>query len=78
MVESHGLLMAAIGAAVGFHNVWRFPALVYNYGGGAFFLPYILAALVVVGIPLLIQEVRMGQYFRAGDVGVSSSINKHL
>jgi SNF family Na+-dependent transporter len=70
-------LLAAIGAAVGFGNVWRFPALAYSYGGGAFFLPYILA-LVFVGVPILVQEVAMGQHFRTGDVGVSSSINKHL
>ena len=70
-------LLASIGAAVGFGNVWRFPALAYSYGGGAFFLPYILA-LVFIGIPLLVQEIAMGQHVRAGDVGVSNSINKRL
>ena len=70
-------LLASIGAAVGFGNVWRFPALAYSYGGGAFFLPYVLA-LIFVGIPILVQEVAMGQHFRAGDVGVSNSISRHL
>eukprot|EP00566_Odontella_aurita_P007647 CAMPEP_0113593098 /NCGR_PEP_ID=MMETSP0015_2-20120614/38230_1 /TAXON_ID=2838 /ORGANISM="Odontella" /LENGTH=690 /DNA_ID=CAMNT_0000499741 /DNA_START=152 /DNA_END=2224 /DNA_ORIENTATION=+ /assembly_acc=CAM_ASM_000160 len=61
-------LFAAIGAAVGFGNIWRFPALAYEYGGGAFFVPYALA-LTFVGIPMLVLEIAMGQHRRTGDVG---------
>eukprot|EP00571_Detonula_confervacea_P010676 CAMPEP_0172306670 /NCGR_PEP_ID=MMETSP1058-20130122/7696_1 /TAXON_ID=83371 /ORGANISM="Detonula confervacea, Strain CCMP 353" /LENGTH=665 /DNA_ID=CAMNT_0013018635 /DNA_START=380 /DNA_END=2377 /DNA_ORIENTATION=+ len=60
---------AAIGAAVGFGNVWRFPALCVDYGGGAFFVPYLLA-LFFVGIPILILEIGFGQFFQTGDVNV--------
>jgi solute carrier family 6 GABA transporter-like protein 1 len=70
-------LLSAIGAAVGFGNVWRFPALAYEYGGGAFFLPYLLA-LFFIGIPFLVQEVAMGQHLRTSDVGVTNNISKHL
>ena len=56
---------AAVGSAVGFGNVWRFPSLVYEYGGGAFFIPYCLA-LVFVGIPLLVLEIALGQYYETG------------
>lgn len=56
---------AAIGSAVGFGNVWRFPSLVYEYGGGAFFIPYVLA-LILVGIPLLVLEIALGQYYETG------------
>jgi SNF family Na+-dependent transporter len=68
-------IAAAVGAAVGFGNVWRFPALVYQYGGGAFFLPYILA-LVCIGVPMLVQEIAMGQYLQSNDVAVSAYFHK--
>jgi solute carrier family 6 GABA transporter-like protein 1 len=58
-------------------NVWRFPALAYKYGGGAFFIPYILA-LFLVGIPLLVLEFAMGQYYQMGHVGAFGSIHKRL
>mmetsp|Transcript_6076 Transcript_6076/g.7719 ORF Transcript_6076/g.7719 Transcript_6076/m.7719 type:complete len:626 (+) Transcript_6076:127-2004(+) len=70
-------LLAAIGAAVGFGNIWRFPALAYKYGGGAFFIPYILS-LLLVGFPLLLLEIALGQHWQTGDVGVFGSINKRL
>lgn len=66
---------AAIGAAVGFGNVWRFPALAASYGGGAFFIPYLMA-LFLIGIPLLILEVSLGQYYQTGDVGVFGSFHR--
>jgi NSS family neurotransmitter:Na+ symporter len=56
---------AAVGSAVGFGNVWRFPTLVYEYGGGAFFIPYVMA-LVFVGIPILVLEIALGQYYETG------------
>jgi len=70
-------ILAAVGAAIGFGNVWRFPALAHEYGGGAFFIPYLLA-LVFLGIPLLLLELALGQHLQMGDVGVFGSINKRL
>jgi len=54
---------------VGFGNVWRFPALSVSYGGGAFFIPYLMA-LFFIGIPILILEIGFGQFFQTGDVNV--------
>lgn len=70
-------IMASVGAAIGFGNVWRFPSLAYEYGGGAFFIPYLLA-LFFIGIPILVMEVALGQFYQAGDLGVFMSMNKRL
>ena len=66
---------SAVGSAVGFGNVWRFPSLVFEYGGGAFFIPY-LFALFLVGIPLLVLEISLGQHFQLGDVGCFGKIHE--
>jgi len=69
--------MATIGAAVGFGNVWRFPGLAVKYGGGAFFIPYLMA-LFFLGIPLAILEIGFGQYFQTGDIGVFGTFHPRL
>ncbi|MGQ4728706.1 sodium-dependent transporter [Streptomyces sp. Ju416(a)] len=58
-----GFLFAAIGSAVGLGNIWRFPAIAYENGGGAFLLPYLIA-LLTAGIPLLIMEYAVGRKYR--------------
>lgn len=67
--------LTAVGAAVGFGNVWRFPALAKDYGGGAFFVPYVLA-LMLLGVPLLTLEVAIGQYYQTGNAGSFASFHK--
>jgi NSS family neurotransmitter:Na+ symporter len=61
-------LLAAIGAAVGLGNIWRFPYLAGEYGGSAFVMVYI-ACIAVVGIPILIAELMMGRRGRMSPVG---------
>ncbi|WP_252313628.1 sodium-dependent transporter [Sinobaca sp. H24] len=58
-----GFIMAAIGSAIGLGNIWRFPAVAYDGGGGAFFIPYLIA-LLTAGIPLLIMEFTIGHKYR--------------
>ncbi|WP_419994287.1 sodium-dependent transporter [Streptomyces boninensis] len=63
-----GFLFAAIGSAVGLGNIWRFPAVAYDNGGGAFLLPYLLA-LLTAGLPLLIMEYTVGRRYRSSPPG---------
>ncbi|MHC4618828.1 MAG: sodium-dependent transporter [Planctomycetota bacterium] len=56
-----GFILAAIGSAVGLGNLWRFPYELYDHGGGAFLIPYI-AAVFVVGVPMLILEFSLGHF----------------
>ena len=61
--------MACIGNCVGLGNLWRFPYLVYESGGGVFLIPYFIM-LFLVGIPLLYMELSLGQSSADVPVGV--------
>ena len=58
-----GFILAAVGSAIGLGNIWRFPYVAYENGGGAFFIPY-LFALLTAGIPILIMEFTIGHKYR--------------
>uniref|UniRef100_A0A8B9HQR1 Transporter n=1 Tax=Astyanax mexicanus TaxID=7994 RepID=A0A8B9HQR1_ASTMX len=66
-------LLSVIGYAVDLGNVWRFPYICYQNGGGAFLLPYLLMA-VFGGVPLFYMELALGQFHRSGCI----SIWKHI
>ena len=68
-------LMASIGFAVGLGNIWRFPYVAGESGGGAFVLLYLLFAFSI-GIPIVIAELLIGKKGRAGSVGSMRSLVK--
>ena len=65
-----GFILVATGAAAGLGNIWKFPYIVGEYGGGAFMLVY-LAAILVVGLPILGAEFLLG---RLGNHNVIDSL----
>lgn len=67
-------ILAALGSAVGLGNLWRFPYLAGRYGGGAFLVPYLIA-LGVIGIPLLILELAIGQRMQQGTIDAYRSLH---
>lgn len=60
--------MAAAGSAVGLGNIWRFPYITGQNGGGAFVLVYILCVLLI-GVPLLFTEMGLGRFTKKGTIG---------
>ncbi|UWF76811.1 sodium-dependent transporter [Microbacterium neungamense] len=58
-----GFILSAVGSAVGLGNIWRFPGVAYENGGGAFLIPYIVA-LLTAGIPILFLDYAIGHRFR--------------
>jgi NSS family neurotransmitter:Na+ symporter len=68
-----GFLMAMLGAMIGAGNIWRFPYVTGEEGGGAFILAY-LVLLLVLAIPGLIAEVALGRFTGRGVIGAFRKI----
>ncbi len=72
-----GFVLAAIGSAVGLGNLWGFPYKVYDHGGGAFLVPYVLA-MAVIGIPLLILEFSLGHMTQRAAPDAFGRVNRKM
>ena len=66
-------IMAMIGLTIGIGNIWRFSYVLYSNGGGSFFIPYIIAILIM-GIPFLILEYGLGFSFKKSFSNLMHSI----
>lgn len=53
-------ILAATGSAVGLGNIWKFPYIVGEYGGGAFVIVYLLC-IAIIGLPIMMAEVMLGK-----------------
>uniref|UniRef100_A0A8C1Q211 Transporter n=1 Tax=Cyprinus carpio TaxID=7962 RepID=A0A8C1Q211_CYPCA len=70
-------VLAQVGFSVGLGNVWRFPYLCHQNGGGAFMLLYVML-LLIIGVPLFFMELAAGQSIRQGSIGVWKHISPRL
>jgi len=75
-------ILAASGSAVGLGNIWRFPYIAGENGGGAFVLVY-LGCIALIGIPIMMAEVLLGRAGRQSpintmrDVALRSGASRH-
>lgn len=70
-----GFLMAAVGSAVGLGNLWKFPYLAGENGGGAFVLVYI-GLVVLLGFTLMLAEMTIGRHANSDAYGSYNKIKK--
>ncbi|MEE2933952.1 MAG: sodium-dependent transporter [Pseudomonadota bacterium] len=63
-----GFVFAAMGSAVGLGNIWRFPYVVGENGGGAFILVYV-ACIIICGLPIMLGELVIGRTAQSDAVG---------
>ncbi len=70
-----GFILLSAGCAIGIGNVWKFPYMVGQYGGGAFVLCY-LFFLIVLGIPVMTIEFALGRASRKSPVKLYNELEK--
>jgi NSS family neurotransmitter:Na+ symporter len=73
-VSVHGMwssravfIMATVGSAVGLGNIWKFPYITGEYGGGAFVVVYLLC-IALIGVPIMMAEILLGRRGRASPI----------
>lgn len=70
------VFFATLGSAVGLGNIWKFPYLTGNHGGGAFLLIYLLCVLLIA-LPVMNSEFFIGRRTRRNAVGAFESLKPH-
>ena len=70
-----GFVLAAAGSAVGLGNIWRFPYLAAQYGGGIFLLVYVILA-ITFGFAIMIAEIAIGRRTGLSAVGAYGKLNR--
>jgi NSS family neurotransmitter:Na+ symporter len=68
-------ILAATGSAVGLGNIWKFPYMAGDNGGGAFVLIY-LACIFIIGIPIMLGEIMIGRRGRSSPANTMSFLAK--
>ena len=68
-------ILAAAGSAIGLGNIWRFPYITSENGGGAFIIIY-LGCILLLGLPLLVAEFSVGHYAKSNPIDAFNKIRK--
>lgn len=72
-----GFILAAGGSAVGLGNIWRFPYLAGENGGGAFLVIYLII-VAIIGFTLMLAEFAIGRYTQSDAVGAFKKVDKRF
>ena len=70
-----GFILLSAGCAIGCGNVWKFPWMCGQYGGGAFVLLYLIF-LVILGLPVMTMEFSLGRAGQASPVKLYQKLEK--
>ena len=70
-----GFILLSAGCAIGCGNVWKFPWMTGQYGGGSFVLVYVLC-LLLLGLPVMTMEFAIGRAAQASPVGMYQKLEK--
>ncbi|HCM60237.1 MAG TPA: sodium-dependent transporter [Bacteroidales bacterium] len=68
-----GVIMAAAGSAIGLGNIWRFPYILGENGGGAFLIVYLIIVFAI-GIPVMMSELVIGRRSQRNPVGAFKTL----
>ena len=66
-------ILAATGSAVGLGNIWKFPYMAGDNGGGAFVLVY-LACIAIIGLPIMLGEIMIGRRGRSSPANTMKAL----
>jgi len=72
-----GFILAATGSAVGLGNIWKFPYVASEYGGGAFVIIY-LVCVALMGLPVMIAEVLLGKRGRCSPINTMRTLAEEV
>ncbi|MBQ9322081.1 MAG: sodium-dependent transporter, partial [Eubacterium sp.] len=72
-----GFVLASAGSAVGLGNLWRFPYLAAQYGGGIFLFVYVILA-VTFGFTLMVTEIAIGRKTGKSAIAAFGSLDKRF
>ena len=70
-----GFILLSAGCAIGCGNVWKFPWMTGQYGGGGFVLVYVLC-LILLGLPVMVMEFSLGRASQASPVRMYQKLQK--